>query len=309
MKNRMKMKWLRYSLGDMIFLTFVYIFVIAAVVVCLYPLYFTVLASISDPDLVYSGKVLFLPKGLTTYAYELVMKNRDIWRGYANSIFYTVLGTIYNLVLTIPAAYALSKRRMLGRGFLMTLFIITMYFGGGMVPGYLLIKNLHLLNTRLIMIISGGISVYNVIVTRTFFQNNIPEDLYEAARIDGANEFYIFFKIVLRLSAPIIAVMTLYYGVSHWSDYFSAMLYIKDSELYPLQIVLRNILILGERAYEDAIEMDVTGGALMSAIQKTRAAVTMKYAVVFIASAPMLIIYPFVQKHFVKGIMIGALKG
>ena len=301
-------KWRNYSWNDKVFLIVVYGTVILITLMCLYPLYYTVIASFSDAADVYTGKVNIFPSGFTTEAYELVFQNDSIWRGYANTIFYTVVGTSFNLILTIPTAYALSKKRMLGRGFLMTLFVITMYFSGGMIPTYMLFKNLHLINTPWIMIINGGISVYNVIVTRTYFQNNIPESLCEAARIDGSNEFRIFFRIALPLSAPILAVITLYYAVSHWSSYFSALIYLTETDLHPLQLVLRRILILNETAYQDAM---ISGNSDMisNALKQSQLAVTMKYALVFIASAPMLVLYPFIQKHFVKGIMVGSVKG
>lgn len=301
-------KWRNYSWNDKVFLIVVYTTIVLITLVCLYPLYYTVIASFSDAAAVYTGKVSILPRGFTTEAYELVFQNKSIWRGYANTIFYTVVGTSFNLFLTIPTAYALSKKRMYGRGLLMTLFIITMYFGGGMIPTYLLFKNMHLVNTPWIMIINGGISVYNVIVTRTYFQNNIPETLFEAARIDGANEFRIFFQLVLPLSAPILAVITLYYAVSHWSSYFPALIYITETDYHPLQMVLRRILILNETAYTDALASG-NSDMIADALRQSQLAVTMKYALVFIASAPMLIIYPFIQKHFVKGIMVGSLKG
>ncbi|MBQ8233287.1 MAG: carbohydrate ABC transporter permease [Lachnospiraceae bacterium] len=306
--TKRKAKWLNYSWSDKLFLIVVYTVIILITLVCLYPLYYTVIASVSDAGDVYTGKVNFLPSQFTVEAYTLVFQNKSIWRGYANTIFYTVVGTCFNLFLTIPTAYALSKKRMLGRNFLMTMFLITMYFGGGMIPTYILFKNLHLVNTPWIMIISGGLSVYNVIVTRTYFQNNIPETLFEAARIDGASEFRIFFQLVLPLSAPILAVITLYYAVGHWSSYFTAMIYITKSELHPLQMVLRRILILNETAYQDAMQ---SGNAEMieDALRRSQMAVTMKYALVFIASFPMLVLYPFIQKYFVKGIMVGSLKG
>ena len=303
-----KSKWKNYSWNDKIFLMVVYAVIVLLALICLYPLYYTVIASVSDAADVYKGKVNLFPSGFTLEAYTLVFQNKNIWRGYANTIFYTVVGTCFNLFLTIPTAYALSKKRMFGRGLLMTLFVITMYFGGGMIPTYILFKNMNLINTPWIMIISGGLSVYNVIVTRTYFQNNIPETLFEAARIDGASELRIFLQIVLPLSAPIIAVITLYYAVSHWSSYFTAMIYITETDLHPLQMVLRRILILNETAYTDAM---LSGNADMieNALKQSQLAVTMKYALVFIASAPMLILYPFIQKHFVKGIMVGSLKG
>lgn len=309
MKSNKLSKWKSYSWNDKVFLILSYAIVIMIALVCLYPLYYTVIASVSDPNDVYTGKVNFLPSNFTTEAYAMVMQNKSIWRGYANTILYTVAGTAFNLFLTIPAAYALSKKRMYGRTILTTLFIITMYFGGGMIPTYILLNNLGLINTRWVMIVSGGLSVYNVVVARTYFQNNIPETLYEAARIDGANEIYIFFKMVIPLSAPIIAVIALYYAVGHWGSYFNAMIYITDQELHPLQVVLRRILILNESAYEEAIAADMTGGMLSDLARKSQMATTMKYSLVFIASLPMLIIYPFIQKFFVKGIMVGSLKG
>lgn len=294
--------------GDKIFLVVVYSVISLIVLMCVYPLYLTVIASISDPYDVYSGKVNLIPSGFSLDSYKLVFTNKSIWRGYANSIFYTVLGTIFNLLLTIPCAYALSKRRMYGRNLLTTLFLFTMYFGGGMIPTYILFNSLGLINTRWVLVISGGLSVYNVIVTRTYFQNNIPEDLFEAARVDGAGEFRTFLSLVLPLSAPIIAVMTLYYAVGHWGSYFPAMIYTYNQELQPLQLVLRNILILNETAYTDAL---ASGDASLieDASRQAYLALTMKYSLVFIASAPMLAIYPFVQKHFVKGVMVGSLKG
>ena len=297
------------SAGEKCFSIITYMIILVITLLCLYPLYFTVIASFSDPHAVYSGKVSFLPVDFSLNAYTAVFQNASIWLGYENTIFYTVAGTALNLFLTIPAAYALSKKKMFGRTFLMTLFIITMYFGGGMIPTYLLFNKMHLVNTRWIMILNGGLSVYNLVVARTYFQNNIPESLCEAARIDGANEIYIFGKMVLPLSGPIVAVITLYYAVSHWSSYFSAMIYLTDQKLHPLQLVLRKILILNEKAYEAALEADATGELLASAAKQAELALTMKYSLVFIASLPMLIAYPFIQKYFVKGLTVGALKG
>ena len=301
-------KWRDLPTGDKVFLTVVYVAILLVVLACAYPLYLTIIASISDPYDVYSGKVNLLPSGFSLDSYRLVFTNKSIWRGYSNSILYTVAGTAFNLFLTIPCAYALSKKRLYGRGIFTTIFIFSMYFSGGMIPTYILYKNLGMINTRWVLIIGGGLSVYNVIVTRTYFQNNIPEDLFEAARVDGASEFLTFFRLVLPLSAPIIAVMTLYYAVGHWGSYFSAMIYTYDQELQPLQLVLRNILILNETAYTDAL---ASGDASLieDASRQAYLALTMKYSLVFIASAPMLAIYPFVQKYFVKGVMVGSLKG
>lgn len=304
----MKM-WRRYSWGDRIFLVTIYTVMILATLICVYPLYFTVIASVSDPNAVYTGKVFLTPSGFDITSYKLVFQNKDIWTGYANTIFYTVVGTCYNLFLTIPAAYALSKKNMYGRGVLTTIFLFTMYFGGGMIPTYIMMDKMSLLDTRLVLILAGGVSIYNVVVTRTFFSTNFPDELSEAARIDGASEFCIFFKMAIPLSMPIIAVMTLYYAVGHWNEYFRSMIYLKDSAKFPLQLVLRDILIGNQKAYESMQEAGVDGDILLDFARKAKLAVTMKYSLVFIASAPMLILYPFIQKHFVKGIMIGSLKG
>ena len=295
--------------GDKLMTFVVYFITVLVALICFYPLYFTVIASVSDPYAVYTGKISFLPVGFTIESYQEVMKNSQIWTGYGNTIFYTVVGTMFNLALTIPGAYALSKKQMFGRTFLMTIFIITMYFSGGMIPTYLLYKGMNLVNTRTILCIIGGVSVYNLIVTRTYFQNSISEELYEAARIDGANELHIFWSFALPLAGPIIAVMALYYAVGHWSSYFSAMIYVTKTSYQPLQLVLRRILILNENAFAEARAADVSEEALQLALRRTYLATTMKYSLVFIASAPMLVAYPFVQKFFVKGVMVGSLKG
>ena len=307
--KKIKSTLMQTTPGDKLMTVAVYFFTILVALLCFYPLYFTVIASISDPYAVYTGKLSFLPVGFTLESYQEVMKNKQIWTGYGNTIFYTAVGTSFNLLLTIPGAYALSKKQMFGRGFLMTIFIITMYFSGGMVPTYLLYKGMNLVNTRAILCIIGGVSVYNLIVTRTYFQNSISEELYEAARIDGANELHIFWSFALPLAGPIIAVMALYYAVSHWSSYFNALLYVTKTAYQPLQLVLRRILIMNENAFSEAMAADISEEAMQLALRRTYLATTMKYSLVFIASAPMLIAYPFVQKFFVKGVMVGSLKG
>jgi len=305
-------RWHNKTWGDKVFIITVYVICILLTLICLYPLYFTVVASISNPRMVYHGDCYLIPKGINLNAYTQVFKNGDIWKGYANTAFYTFFGTLFNLVLTIPAAYALSRPNFLGKSFIMKLFMITMYFGGGIIPTYIQIGNMGLMNTRILLVILGGVSVYNVIVTRTFFQSNISESLLEAARIDGANEFYIFGRIVLPLSGAIIAVMTLYYAVGHWNSYFSAMIYISNNDLHPLQLVLRRILISGTALVTDTNQLSGTNksdAALIAQAEKEYLALSMKYSLVFISSLPMLIMYPFVQKHFVKGVMVGSVKG
>lgn len=274
-----------------------------------YPIYYTIIASFSDHQAVATGQVNLVPVGFQLTAYQAVFENDQIWQGYLNTIIYTVGGTAFNLFLTIPAAYAMSKKQMLGHGALTWYFLITMYFSGGMIPTYLLYKDLNLINNPLIMIISGGLSIYNMIVTRTYYQNSIPDSLYEAGRIDGSSEIGIFFKIALPLSMPIIAVMCLYYAVAHWNGYFTALMYLTKTKYQPLALVLRRILIMNETALDEAVGAALDPNLIANAAARANLVVTMKYALVIIASLPMLILYPFIQKYFVKGVMIGSVKG
>ena len=275
--------------------------------IMLYPLYYIVIASVSEPYDVAMGKVFLKPSGFTLEAYRNVIENRKIWVGYRNTVYYTLFGTLLNLGLTLPTAYVLSKKQLMGRTFFSWYFLIPMYFGGGLIPTYLLVKSLRLINTPVVIVIMGGLSIYNMIVTRTYFTNSIPEELYESARIDGANEFVGFFRIALPLAAPIIAVMTLYYGVARWNDYYTALIYVSKARYQPLQLVLRSILIMNESALVDAGNLSSEEMELMA--RRAYMAEAMKYSIIFIASAPLLAAYPFVQKYFVRGIMIGSLKG
>ena len=271
-----------------------------------YPLYFCVIASFSKPESVIKGETLLWVRNFTLDSYKQVFKESSLWVGYKNTIIYTVLGTLYNLVMTIPLAYALSKKDLPFRGTISWYFFITMYFGGGMIASYFLIKELGLKDNPLVMIIGTGVSCSNLIITRQYFSSSIPSDLYDAAYIDGANEWECFAKIAMPLAKPIIAVMTLYYGVGKWNSYFNALLYIQDDKYKPLQLVLRDILI------NNQIGVDMTGmdvSELVNAVERANIVEGMKYAVVFIASAPLLIIYPFLQKYFAKGIMVGSVKG
>lgn len=276
---------------------------------CLYPLYYTVIASVSDFTAVATGKVSFWPIDFQLKAYQAVFENQQIWTGYRNTILYTLGGTAFNLFLTIPAAYVMSKKRMFGHTIITWYFLITMYFGGGMIPTYLLYKDLGLLDNPLVMVVTGGLSIYNMVVARTYFSSSIPGDLYEAGRIDGSSEFGLFFRIALPLAMPIIAVLTLYYAVGHWNSYFNAMMYLTKQAYQPLSLVLRRILIMNQSAVDEAGLMTLDPALLQDAAERANLAVVMKYALVLIASAPMLILYPFIQKYFVKGVMIGALKG
>ncbi len=310
MKNMKRKQLIHMGLEDQVFLFFIYAVLSIITFCCVYPLYFTIIASVSEPYSVYTGKVSFWPKGFTLQGYELVFQNSEIWTGYKNTILYTGFGTLFNLILTIPAAYALSKKRMLGRGVISTIFLITMYFNGGMIPTYILMKRLNLINNPLIMILTGGVSIYNMIVTRVYFQSNISESLYEAAGLDGSSEIGIFLRVAIPLSGPIIAVMALYYAVGHWNSYFNAMMYLTKPKYQPLSLVLRRILILNENAYKDILEAGTrTAEEMLEADRRAYMANIMKFSLVFIGSAPMLVAYPFVQKYFVKGVMIGSLKG
>ena len=297
--------------ADVIFDTVNYAIMVLVLIIIIYPLYFTIIASFSDPTQVSLGNTTLWIKGFTIETYSSVFKNQEIWIGYRNTIFYTLFGTLFNLFLTIPTAYVLSKKEIPGRSAISWYFLFTMYFGGGLVPSYLLVTGMHLDNTPLTIIILGGLSVYNMIVTRVYYQNSIPGELYEAAKIDGASDFRQFFTIALPLSAPIIAVMALYYGVGRWNDYFTALIYLNDNDKMPLQIVLRRILIQNQSLSASmTTEQQMMNEETKAYLERMkRVAEGMKYSLIWIASAPLLIAYPFVQKYFVKGVMIGSLKG
>ena len=274
-----------------------------------YPLYFTIIASISEPSEVALGNIVIVPHGFTLESYLNVFKSKDIWTGYRNSLFYTLFGTLFNLALTIPAAYALSKKELPWRTVIAWVFLFTMYFGGGLIPTYLLVKGLGLLNRPYTLVVLGGLSVFNLVVSRTYYQSSIPEALYEAAYIDGSSELRAFFTIAVPLSAPIIAVMALYYAMGHWNDYFTALVYTSSAKYQPLQLVLRQILILNKQMLSQIDFINDDGSAVETARRMAYIAQGMKYSVIIIASLPMLIAYPFVQKYFVKGVMIGSFKG
>lgn len=298
-KNKTKVKG---SLGDKVFDVINFIILTLAMLVVLYPLYFVVIASISDPVAVQSGEVVLWPKGFTLEGYVTILKDTSIWRGYANSLFLVFAGTAINLILTLPAGYVLSKKDFPGKKYIMFFLVFTMFFGGGMIPTYLLVKDFGLINSLWALILTDAVSIINIIIVRTFFQTNLPEELYEAARVDGCSDFKTFFKIALPLAKPIIAIMILYYGVGQWNQFFKGVLYIQKEELYPLQLILRNILI--QNTSNSSAMMDSS-----SFLVQQRLAELIKYGVIIIGSLPPLIMYPFVQKHFEKGIMIGSVKG
>jgi putative aldouronate transport system permease protein len=267
----------------------------------LYPLLYVVSASLSDPIALVNGKVWLLPVEPSLDSYKHVFENQDIWMGYRNTVFYAFFGTIINLALTVMAAYPLSRRDLKGRSVFAVILVFTMFFSGGLVPTYLVVRRLGMVNTIWAMLIPNAINTYNVIVMRTFFQTTIPDELREAAFIDGSNNVSFLARIVLPLSGPVIAVMVLFYGVFHWNDFFTALIYLSNRKLAPLQIILREILI--QTQTEEMIGSDA-GFA-----ERVMRSEQLKYAVIFIASLPMLMLYPFLQRYFVKGVMIGAIKG
>lgn len=297
----MKEKMKKSMRSDFAFDLIVNLLGICIVLIVLIPLIFVVAASFSDPDLVLKGRVLLIPKGFTTKAYTMVFENQDIWRGFRNSCFYTAAGTLISVVLTILAAYPLSRKELPGRNLFMLLILFTMYFSGGMIPTYLLVKDLGMYNSVWALLIPAAISTYNLIVAKTFFENNIPGELYESARLDGCGNVSMLHRIVLPLSKAILAVLVLYYAVGIWNAYFDALIYVRDTSLHPLQIVLRNILLLGQTEQMGTNDVGMA--------EKIKMAEAVKYSAIVVSSIPMLIIYPFVQKYFVKGVMVGAVKG
>lgn len=290
----------RSDLSDKIFYLFIYVFLGFLALVILYPLYFIIIASISDPDAVLGGDVILFPVGITLSGFEAILHRSDVWLGYLNTIIYTALTVVLSLVVTVPAGWALSRKQLLGKKFFMIYFIIPMFFGGGLIPFYNVMSQLNLINTPWAVILPSILSVWNLFMTRTFFESSIPDGLVEAARIDGASEFRIFFSLVLPLSKAILAVMALYYAVGQWNSYFNAMIFLQDENLYPLQLILREILIASEAT---------TGGSGETILEQYRLANQIKYVSVIVSSAPVIMLYPFVQKYFAQGAMIGSLKG
>lgn len=302
--NKGKTEKIKKSYSDRVFDIINIIIMLALLVIFLWPLWFVVIASFSNPNEVWNGNVILLPKGFTLSAYEPVSQYKMIWTGYKNTIIYTVVGTFINLVMTICAAYPLSRKDFVPRNFLMFIFMLTMYFSGGLIPTYLVVSKMHLLNTPWAMMIPGAVSIYNVIITRTYFVNSIPSSLQEAAELDGANTFQFLMKIVLPLSKPIIAVIALYYAVGHWNDFFTALIYLNDKELMPLQSFLRDLLMSNKMSLNNMQGLDAA-----QAEAKMQLSQTLKYSAIIVSTVPVLCIYPFIQKYFVKGVMIGSVKG
>lgn len=276
-----------------------------AVVVVLYPLIFVLSASVSDPTQVVAGKVTFLPKGFTLEGYQRILEYQPIWRGYLNTICYTLLKTAVSLLATLCAAYSLSRKDMRGRGFFTFYFMMTMFLSAGLIPTYLMMQTYGMLNTIWPLILLGCVSMHNLVVVRTYYTSSIPYELSEAAFIDGCSDIKLFVRIILPLSKPVIAVIALYAAVAEWNAYFTPMIYLTDSKLYPLQVHLRNILIMGQM--QDFLGADPEELADMVRLQQLRE--SMKYGLIVLSSLPLLIVYPFLQRFFVKGVMMGSIKG
>ena len=298
----MNVKFKNQSTGDKIFIVSVYAILSIILVIVLYPLIYVVSASFSDPQAVISGKVVLWPVDVTLRGYQAVFKNPKIITGFANSLFYMFVGTAINLVMTMLCAYPLSRKEFTARNKIAALFVFTMYFSGGLVPNYMIVSKLGLINTRWAMLIPTAMSTYNMIIARTYMVNSIPDELYEAAQLDGCSPFKYLLKVIVPLSKPIIAVLALYYGIAKWNNYFDAMLYLNDPSKWPITMVLREILIQNQ--------IDPTMLTDASALSKLQGMTELlKYSVIVVASVPVLMIYPFVQKYFVKGVTIGAVKG
>lgn len=304
----MKMtKWKAQSLSDKVFDIVVYTILFLFTIICLYPLYYIVLVSFSSD----SVGVYFWFKDFSIKAYELVVKDKELWLGYRNTIFYTVGGVLFSLLLTVPCAYTLSRKDVPGRKLMMGYLLVTMFISGGMIPTYLTVQKLHLLNTWWVIIIMTGVSTYNIIVARTFFATTIPDELLEASKIDGCGNGRFLMKIVLPLSKPILAVLALWIGVGRWNSYFNEMIYLRDRDKYTISLYLRKVLwqveslksLIAGNTADTAVEISTETIAL------AQTANVMQYVIIIIASVPLLMVYPFIQKYFTKGVMIGSVKG
>lgn len=293
---------IRQSREDVCFSIVITIISTLVLVIVLYPLIYIVSASFSSPMSVVQGKVWLLPKEFTLKAYQAVVTNKELITGYRNSLIYTVVGTAFNLLMTIICAYPLSRKDLRGRNFLTIMISITMFFSGGTIPTFLCLKQLNMLNTFGVMIIPGAINVWNMILMRNYFQNSIPEEIIEAAKVDGCTNVGALIRIVLPLSKAITAVMVVYYAVGHWNSYFNALLYLKDRWRYPLQLVLREVLLIGTGMRESTAEV-------VNSVDQLLLFETQQFAIIIVASLPVMILYPALQKYFMKGVMVGSIKG
>lgn len=302
MKTKKNPNAIKSPIQDKIFNWVNLVMLIMVFIAVAWPLWFVIIASISHPDAVNGGKVLLFPRNITFEGYKYMIQYKELWRGYLNTIFYTITGTAINMVLSVCLAYPLSVKNFRLRTPLTIFVMITMYFSGGLIPNYLLMKGLNLVDTRWAMIVPGMISVYNSLIIRSYFQNSIPGELKEAATLDGANSLHFLLKIVLPLSKSVLAVVSLYYMVAHWNDFTHALYYIYDQEKAPLQSVLRDLLMSSKMTEDLLFDPELAE----QAYQRSR---SMKYAVIIASVAPMMCVYPFIQKYFTKGVMVGSVKG
>jgi len=300
--SRRGRRHIQESRVDQIFNVINYTILAIFLLVVLYPLIYVVSASFSDGAAVIAGKVVLWPVDFSLTAYAKIFAYERIWSGYGNSLFYAVVGTVVNVGMTLIAAYPLARRDLYGRGLILGLFVFTMFFNGGLIPSYLLVKDLDMLNTRAALIVPQALSVWNLLIAITFFRSSIPPELLEAAQLDGCNDFQYFVRILLPLSTPLIAVLSLFYAIGHWNQFFAALIYLSKENLYPLQIILRDILI------QSQLDMNMVDD-MKTMAEKQAMRELMKYALIVVASVPVLILYPFVQKYFVRGIMLGSIKG
>ena len=302
MKEIRKHNFFKRSKEDIFFDIFNYAVLGIITVLVLYPLYFIVIASFSDPDAINTGQVVFFPKGFNTLGYQRIFENTKIWRAYGNTIFYTFVGTAINIIMTMVFAYPLSRKDFSGRKFMTFFMMFTMYFQGGLMPTYLLMQKIGLYDTPWVMVLLPALNVFNVIIAKTNIQHNIPEELYEAASIDGCSHFKFFWQIVMPLSKSIMAVLVLYYGVAHWNEFMNGLVYLRDEGLYPLQLVLRGILVQNQASADMMTDIE-------SMLEQQKAAELIKYGLIIVSALPVLVIYPFLQKYFAKGVMVCAVKG
>lgn len=298
----------KMSFSNRVFYIFNTVFWIAVMLMILYPLYLVCIASVSDPDAIVRGEVIWHPVDFSLIGYQAVLKYKELWSSYGNSIFYTFTSIVISILVTLSAAYSLSRPKFPGKALINLFFVFTMFFSGGLIPTFLVMRDLGLYNTRWVIILMGCVSVWNLMVARTYIQNSIPHDLYEAAMLDGASHFQYFTKVVLPLSKTIMAVLAVYYGVAKWNDYFNGLVYLRDRNLLPLQTVLREILA--------TLQVDRTGDYMLSMADSAasmqdamRIANVSKYCIIVIATGPVVLLYAFMQKYFEKGVMIGSLKG
>src|SRR5690625_621757 len=295
----------RRQLSDKTFDRINTILVLIITLIIIYPLIFVISASISDPHAVNTGKMWLWPVDITFEGFIRVFNNQAIWTGYKNTLIYTGVGTIIHLFVLLPCAYALSRKELMAKQEFLWIILFTMLFNGGLIPTYLVVKGLGMVNTMWVIVLPGVVGAWSILVARTFFQQTIPDQLVEASKIDGASDFYLFIRVVLPLSLPIIAVMALFHAVALWNQYFNALIYLHDEDLFPLQLILRQILILNEVSADSASSM---AGTAQSFSDQVKTASLVKYAVIIVSALPLLIVYPFLQRFFVKGVLIGSVK-